>query len=149
MQTKFQGEITHFKMTMKLSASLKDKNNLHIVPVAPIWLSSPTEGCFENNHVWLKNVWTSDKSWEPDHSLTVSNSVIHSLLSYWTTFVFMSMLKSHSHEIKSCSACGEWVNDRVIEWDIERVREWLLSIDMKTKVVQHVPRNQTWQLDNL
>ena len=36
----------------------------------------------------------------------------------------------HRHEIKSCSACQEWVN--------ERVREWLLSIDIKTKVVQHV-----------
>ena len=30
------------------------------------------------------------------HSLTVSHSLIHSLSSYWTTFVFMSMLKSHS-----------------------------------------------------
>ena len=36
----------------------------------------------------------------------------------------------HRHENKRCSACQEWLN--------ERVREWLLSIDMKTKVVQHV-----------
>ena len=50
------------------------------------------------NEGWIvqKNVWTSDKSWEPDHSLTLSHSLIHSLSTCWTTFVFMSMLKSHS-----------------------------------------------------
>ena len=90
----------------------------------------------------------SDKSWEPElemfwKTFTFATSQLsqlslsHSLSMCWTTFVFMYMLKSHSHEIKSCSACGEWVNDRVKEWDIERVREWLLSIDMKTKVVQY------------
>ena len=51
-----------------------------------------------------KNVWTSDKSWEPDLTLSLSQSLIHSLSSYWTTFVFMSMLKSHSHTI-SLSQC--------------------------------------------
>ena len=53
-----------------------------------------------------KNVWMSDKSWEPEHShslshfhtltLSLFHSLIHSLLTCWTTFVFMSMLKSHS-----------------------------------------------------
>ena len=33
---------------------------------------------------------------------------------------------------QACSACQEWVNERVRVW------EWLLSIDMKTKLVQHV-----------
>ena len=47
-----------------------------------------------------KNVWMSDKSWEPEHSLTVlsqtlSHSLVHSLSTCWTTFVFMSMLESH------------------------------------------------------
>ena len=81
----------------------------------------------------------SDKSWEPDHTLTVSHSLtlvilnnfcfhvyaqkslshshtislsqcltltlslfhslIHSLSTCWTTFVFITMLKSHSHTI--------------------------------------------------
>ena len=36
----------------------------------------------------------SDKSWKPEHSLI--HSLIHSLLTCWTTFVFMSMLKSHT-----------------------------------------------------
>ena len=36
-------------------------------------------------------------SWEPD--LTLSQSLIHSLSSYWTTFACMSMLKSHSHTL--------------------------------------------------
>ena len=53
-----------------------------------------------------KNVWMSDKSWEPEHShslshfhtltLSLFHSLIHSLSTCWTTFVFMSMLKSHS-----------------------------------------------------
>ena len=30
---------------------------------------------------------------------SLSHSLIHSLSSYWTTFVFMSMLKSHSHTL--------------------------------------------------
>ena len=84
----------------------------------------------------LKNVWTSDKSWEPgsffmfsyvfqcfltfsnvtyshshshslSHYLTLSlfltltlfQSLIESLLTCWTTFVFISMLKSHSHAL--------------------------------------------------
>ena len=83
-----------------------------------------------------KNVWTSDKSWEPgrffmfsyvfqcfltfsnvtyshshshslSHYLTLSlfltltlfQSLIESLLTCWTTFVFISMLKSHSHTL--------------------------------------------------
>ena len=48
----------------------------------------------------LKNVWMSDKSWEPDLTLSLSQSLIHSLLSYWTTFVFMSRLKSHCFYVK-------------------------------------------------
>ena len=40
-----------------------------------------------------KNLWTSDKSWEPG---TLSHSLIPCLSTCWTTFVFMSMLKSHS-----------------------------------------------------
>ena len=46
----------------------------------------------------------------------------------------------HRHENKSCSACREWVNERLKEWgwETERVWEWLLSIHMKTKVVQNV-----------
>ena len=71
-----------------------------------------------------KNVWTSDKSWEPgsflmfsyvfqcfltfsnvtyshsqSHSLTLFQSLIESLLTCWTTFVFISMLKTHSHNL--------------------------------------------------
>ena len=45
------------------------------------------------------------------------------------------------------SACWEWLNERLKECsessessESERVWEWLLSIDMKTKVVQHVER---------
>ena len=48
----------------------------------------------------------------------------------------------HRHENKSCSACQEWVKewDERVRWECESVRvwEWLLSIEMKTKVVQHV-----------
>ena len=29
----------------------------------------------------------------------------------------------HRHENKSCSACWEWVNERVKEWESERMRE--------------------------
>ena len=39
-----------------------------------------------------KNVWMSDKSWEPE--LSLSHSLIHSLLTCWTTFVFMCKLKN-------------------------------------------------------
>ena len=46
-----------------------------------------------------KNVWMSDKSWEPDLTLSLSQSLIHSLSAYWTSFVFMSMLKRHSHTL--------------------------------------------------
>ena len=100
---------------------------------------------FWNKTFWTfkKNVWTSDKSWEPDHylmlscSLTLSHSLalalslfltlthfqslIHSLTTCWTSFVFN----------KSCSACLERVkeceSDRVIGRESLRVREWLLS----------------------
>ena len=56
----------------------------------------------------------------------------------------------HRDKNKSCSACRERVNERMRAresvrvsarvWECEsvKVREWLLSIDMKTKVVQHV-----------
>ena len=87
----------------------------------------------------------------------------------------------HRHENKSCSACWEWVNERVREWrkyeskrvtcetrhenkscpacrelvnasfasfkkvwESERVREWLLSIDMKNKFVQHSHENKSY-----
>ena len=43
----------------------------------------------------------------------------------WTTFVFMSMLKSHSLTLTLFHA-------------IFAYKQWLLCIDMKTKVVQHV-----------
>ena len=33
------------------------------------------------------------------HSLSLFQSLIHSLLTCWTTFIFMSMLKSHSHTL--------------------------------------------------
>ena len=47
------------------------------------------------------------------------------------------------HENKSCSACllsigSEWENARVRECESVKMREWLLIIYMKTKVVQHV-----------
>ena len=52
----------------------------------------------------------------------------------------------HRHENKTCSACREWLNERMRECEIARewecesvkVREWFLSIDMITKVIQHV-----------
>ena len=48
-----------------------------------------------------KTCLKSDKSWEPgtlshSHTLSLFHSLIHSLSTCWTTFVFMSMLKSHS-----------------------------------------------------
>ena len=50
------------------------------------------------------------------------------------------------YENKTCSACREWLIEtlkecesvRVLECESVKVREWFLSIDMKTKVVQHV-----------
>ena len=63
-------------------------------------------------NIWNFQLQTSDKSWEPgklDHLITWSldhlftwsldhlHSLIHSIWTCWTTFVFMSMLKSHSH----------------------------------------------------
>ncbi len=44
----------------------------------------------------------------------------------------------HRHENKSCSACRERVNETMRECESAKVRECLLSIDIKTKVVQHV-----------
>jgi len=46
----------------------------------------------------------------------------------------------HRHENKSCSQHVKRVNERWKEWELQSVRvmELLLSIDMKTKVVQHV-----------
>ena len=53
----------------------------------------------------------SDKSWEPEHFLTHSltlslfHSLIHSLSTCWTTFVFMSMLKSRSLTFTLSHSC--------------------------------------------
>ena len=68
--------------------------------------------CYGQPLAYNKNVWMLDKSWEPrmfshtlttlshSHShtltLTLSHSLIHSFSTCWTTFVFMSMLKSDS-----------------------------------------------------
>ena len=52
-----------------------------------------------------------------------------------------SIVSKYCLQNKSCSACREWVNEKVWEWESEKMREWLLSIVMKTKVVHHVPRN--------
>ena len=48
------------------------------------------------------------------------------------------------HENKTCSACQEWLNERLKECESEIAREsesekvwgWVLSIEMKTKVVK-------------
>ena len=41
----------------------------------------------------------------------------------------------------------EWDIERVRECQSERVRDWILSIDMKTKVVQHVERDWIYILN--
>ena len=84
-----------------------------------------------------KNVWKSDKSWEPDLNLSLSLSLTLVIMNFWTTFVFMSMLKSHSltlsmsHSFTLSFTHSPHAEQLLISW------EWLLSIDMKTKVVQY------------
>ena len=71
----------------------------------------------------------------------------------------------HRHENKTSSECWERVNERVKEWirkwesvwqsewesetdsDNEEVKDWLLSIAMKTKVVQHLERLKHFNLE--
>ena len=72
------------------------KTILIVQLLAHLWLSS----ICVHEYIW-KNVWTSDKRWEPgtlshSHMLSIFHSLIQSLSTCWTTFVFMSMLKSHS-----------------------------------------------------
>jgi len=74
----------------------------------PVW--AQTTSRYENSLLKL-SPWTLHKAITKkclnvrqklgtrSHSLTLSQSLIHSLSSYWTTFVFMSMLKSHSHNL--------------------------------------------------
>ena len=70
--------------------------------LAHLWLSS----ICVHEYIW-RNVWTSDKRWEPgtlshSHTLSLCHSLIQSLSTCWTTFVLMSMLKvtlSLSHSI--------------------------------------------------
>ena len=57
----------------------------------------------------LKNVWTSDKSWEPDHTLTISHSLTISLfltLTAYTHSITLDMLNNfcfHLYAQKSLS----------------------------------------------
>ena len=53
-----------------------------------------------------KNFWTSDKSWEPGILQNLQN--FHSLWTCWTTFVFMSMLNSHSLTLSHSLAHSSW-----------------------------------------
>ena len=77
-----------------------------------VWMVWMAQIKFDIGREFQKNFWMSDKSWEPElslsltlshslthsltHSLFHSYFLIHSLSACWTTFVFMSMLKSHS-----------------------------------------------------
>ena len=114
----------------------------------------------------LKNVWTSDKSWEPgsflmfsyvfqcfltfsnvtyfhshshslslSHSLTISlfltltlfQSLIQSLSTCWTTFVFISMLKTHPHTFSLSLAISLFVTLTLFQSLIQSLSTWWTS----------------------
>ena len=86
-------------------------------------------------------------------TLTLFQSIIHSLSKWWTTFVFKSMLKSRCLKLKIAMIFSWepalWTlmsGDRVMMRMSKKLiaifgyKQWLLSIYMKTKIVQHVSR---------
>ena len=114
----------------------------------------------------LINVWTSDKSWEPGmllktwkleklENLKTLKTLKMILGTCWTTFVFMSMLKGCCLLPKIAMVFSWepalWLlnsQERVMlmwMWSQKSIaifgyKQSLLSIGLKTKVVQHVPR---------
>ena len=76
-------------------------------------------------HYFKKIVWKSDKSWEP---------------ALWTqeSQERVVMWSQKKHKWKVLSKKNHWCQKKSIA--IFGYKQRLLSIDMKTKVVQHVPR---------
>ena len=108
-------------------------------------------GCAADDDV--KNVWKSDKSWEPEKIWKFENLNLkiwkfkfkNQKLNGW------SWSSGHAEQLLFSSLCSKIaVNRRKLQWvlfylttrsiDIFNFKQRLLSLYMKTKVVQHVPR---------
>ena len=95
----------HFVILKKVSTETSNKNKVNILP----WyenlgsLCSKVKKCL--NVRQKLGTWQTFKLKSHSHilsiflTLTLFQSPIHSLSTWWTTFVFISMLKSHSHTL--------------------------------------------------